>query len=255
MEVLQRMEWIELIPSDRKILEGLFVDCLGYHGRIAPALDGGMGAALVDNPDKPRIALLQYDVLKVFAGEPIQAYVEKKIKGLLIFPDGEWEKLLRQIKGDHFQTRKRVAFEAGHWDRNCLRTQAQNIPDEFIINRVAHEDIAQFADFDAAFIHNFAGHSSFLEKGIGFCARHGTQIVAGCSSSMIGGGKLEIEIITHPDFRRRGLATAVAATMIDHCLANNLEPCWDAANEASVGLAEKLGFINARAYNAYWVES
>ena len=43
--------------------------------------------------------------------------------------------------------------------------------------------------------------------------------------------------------------------MIEHCLVHNLEPCWDAANDWSAELAEKLGFINPKAYNAYWIKS
>ena len=215
---------------------------------------GVMGTAFVDNPDEPKIGYLQAGDFRIFAGEPIRAYVEEKFMGAIMVPDDEWEKLLKQIRGDHLQIYERVDFEAGQWDRNRLQTLAQNAADGFIIKRVVHADVAQFAALASSLVHNFPSHSSFLKEGIGFCVKQGTEMVSGCSSYLIGGGKLEIEIQTHADFRRRGLATAVAATMIEHCLAHDLEPCWDAANEWSVGLAEKLGFINPKAYNAYWIE-
>jgi hypothetical protein len=41
--------------------------------------------------------------------------------------------------------------------------------------------------------------------------------------------------------------------MIEYCLELNLEPCWDAHNEASAALATKLGFVHPAPYTAYEV--
>lgn len=249
------MKWAELTPGNRSSLTQMFANYSYLHGCVASILYGGMGTALVDNPAEPKIGLLHCEDFYIFAGEPIRTYVEDKLNKIIIVPNGEWEQVLKQIKGDQLHASKRVAFAAGRWQSNDLRSHIQKIPDDFTINRVTHTDIIQFAELDKSFVDNFPSHASFLQAGIGFCVKHGTQIVAGCSSYLIGGGKLEIEIRTHPDFRRRGLATAIAATMIEHCLAHDLEPCWDAANQWSASLAEKLGFINPQAYNAYWIES
>src|SRR5439155_13041155 len=62
---------------------------------------------------------------------------------------------------------------------------------------------------------------------------------------------LEFEIQTHPDFLRRGLASACAAAMIEYCLEHGLRPCWDAHNDVSAALATKLGFTNPAPYTAY----
>ena len=43
--------------------------------------------------------------------------------------------------------------------------------------------------------------------------------------------------------------------MILYCLERNIEPCWDAANEASAMLATKLGFTDPRHYKAYTINS
>ena len=63
--------------------------------------------------------------------------------------------------------------------------------------------------------------------------------------------KLITEIQTHHDYRRRGLASATAAAMIEHCLDAGLEPCWDAHNSMSAALATKIGFVNPTPYTAY----
>jgi hypothetical protein len=117
------------------------------------------------------------------------------ISNLIVVPNDEWKKLLKQIKGDRLQCFTRIAFEAGSWDRNDLRTQAEKVLDGFFINQVTDADITQFAELANSFVYNFPNHSSYLKEGIGFCVKHGTQIVAGCSCYLIGGGKLEIEIM------------------------------------------------------------
>ena len=80
---------------------------------------------------------------------------------------------------------------------------------------------------------------------------HQGRFVSGASSAAIGGGKFEIEIQTQPQFRRRGLARAVAAALILHGLERGMEACWDAANEPSSALARQLGFHPTGKYEAY----
>ncbi len=55
-------------------------------------------------------------------------------------------------------------------------------------------------------------------------------------------------IETHPDHRRKGLATLLAAYMIEYSLENGLEPRWDAENESSARLAAKLGYSDPEEY-------
>jgi GNAT superfamily N-acetyltransferase len=71
---------------------------------------------------------------------------------------------------------------------------------------------------------------------------HQGTFVSDASSAAVGGGKLEIEIQTHRQFRRRGSARAVAAALILYCLKHGLEPCWDAANEPSAASHDNWGF-------------
>jgi predicted GNAT family acetyltransferase len=67
------------------------------------------------------------------------------------------------------------------------------------------------------------------------------------------GGGIEIEIATDPGYRRQGIALACASRLILTCLERGLYPSWDAANMASVRLAEKLGYHFDYAYPAYAV--
>jgi RimJ/RimL family protein N-acetyltransferase len=54
----------------------------------------------------------------------------------------------------------------------------------------------------------------------------------------------DISIDTVAEYRRRGVAAAVASALVEAVLADGLAPVWGAVehNEPSLGLAEKLGF-------------
>lgn len=57
-------------------------------------------------------------------------------------------------------------------------------------------------------------------------------------------GVMDIDVYTHPEHRKQGLALLTTTTLIDHCLEKGIIPqwgCWT-VNEASVSLAKKLGF-------------
>ena len=114
------------------------------------------------------------------------------------------------------------------------------------------EEVNQFAaDLDAALIYNFRSCQEFMARGVGVGILHQGTFVSGASSAAVGRGKLEIEIQTHRQFRRRGLARAVAAALILYCLEHGIEACWDAANEPSAALARQVGFHSTGKYEAY----
>ena len=247
--------WTELSPPERPVLREMFSTCPGMHGGVAAVLDGGMGSAMADDAQNPSTGFLHAGDFRLFAGEPVRDLVEGLLEKIVVVPDPQWDELIRQIAGADVETFQRVAFDAGHWDIEELRDLSGRLPDGFFLRRVEAADMPGFAELDQSLVDNFADYSAFQNEGVGFAIVHKEKIVAGCSSYLIGGGKLEIEIHTHSDYRRRGLAAGAAAALISYCLEHDIEPCWDAANEESAALAEKLGFLNPRPYTAYWLPS
>ena len=147
---------------------------------------------------------------------------------------------------------RREAFQVGQFDVDKLRAFCQALPSGFELRRVRLEEVTQFAtDLAPALIYNFRSHEEFITRGVGIGILHQGKFVSGVSSAAVGGGKFEIEIQTQPQFRRRGLARAVAAALIVYCLEHGIEPCWDAANEPSSALARQLGFHPNGKYEAY----
>ena len=76
----------------------------------------------------------------------------------------------------------------------------------------------------------FADERDYCRRGLGVAVLQEGRLVAGASSYTVYRGGIEIEIDTHPDHRRRGLARACGAALMLECLKRGLYPSWDAQN-------------------------
>ena len=83
----------------------------------------------------------------------------------------------------------------------------------------------------------------------------GGRVVSGATSAVTCRRGISIQVNTHPDYLRRGYATAVGATLILECLERGIEPSWNAANQISAHLAEKLGYVDPETYEELVVEA
>ncbi|WP_274362325.1 GNAT family N-acetyltransferase [Paenibacillus thermotolerans] len=85
---------------------------------------------------------------------------------------------------------------------------------------------------------------TYLEKAFGYCFINNSDFVSACNTFYVGGGYIEPDIITLPDYRMQGLAFMLCQEFIKHSRQQNLIPYWDcdSGNTASNLLAVKLGF-------------
>lgn len=90
--------------------------------------------------------------------------------------------------------------------------------------------------------------ATFLAHGGGWVAEVDGAAAALAFSAFHLGDEVELGIETAPAFRRRGLARAAAAAMIDDLLAGGRTPVWACREEnaGSLLLAQGLGFVVAR---------
>lgn len=247
---------IELAPHERAPLRLLFRNYPYLHGCVAAVIEGGMGRAFADAAAAPAagLLLLDFSILGGEAASPGAAELVRLLEpgpGSAIVPDEAWRRVLATYYRGELRDDPREAFKAGRFDRERLRRFRAALPAGFELVRVQPDQVAAFAELEVDLVHNFASHAEFSERGVGFGVLREGRFVAGCSAFAIGGGALEIEIDTHPDFRRRGLARVVGAAMVLWCLDHGLEPCWDAANSVSAALARQLGFVSTGQYVAH----
>jgi GNAT superfamily N-acetyltransferase len=136
------------------------------------------------------------------------------------------------------------------------------LPEEFQLRRVDVEVAQQildqnFTDHWVNMINYFGGPEKFVEEGVGYCIqlKEDSKIVSfvmGFTASIPLTHSVELDIVTHPDYRGMGFATIVSAKLIEYLLKEKIEPHWDAANALSVKLAIKLGYTNPNPYKCYY---
>lgn len=222
---------------------------------IASCLEGIMGRVF----ETENAAAAYPGDFSFYAGTPSEELLRFKPKadsGFVIMVPGaqDWEPLLEKIYGEkatkitRYAIKKDTVFDRAHLERIRAR-----LPEGFTLGLLDQKTYAycQCNDWCRDWVSQFDSFEDFQRRGLGMVVKKDGIPVSGASSYSVYRGGIEIEIDTHQDFRRRGLAAAAAASLILECLDRGLYPSWDAANLWSVALAEKLGYTFDREYIAY----
>lgn len=222
---------------------------------IWSVLQGHMGYALADCDEAPAAAQIVLGDFCFFAGCPSVSFAEKAAAREIVPQSEGWCGAIEQAWGSRVEQRLRYAIkkEPGVFSRETLEGYAAALPKEYEL-RLFDEAICAQAlqeNWSIDFCSCFENSVDFLKRGLGVAALYEGTLVAGASSYSVYTGGFEIEIDTHPNFRRRGLATACGARLILEALDRSLYPSWDAFDLRSVALAEKLGYHVDHPYPVY----
>ncbi len=224
-------------------------------------LQGYMGSAWTDEMPNPKSAQIVTGDFCFFAGIP-NAELVKNIPAdftpqfLIMVPhDGLWTDMIeREYPGrcEKF-TRYAIKKEPGVFDKEKLRSYISSLPCEYQIRKINEEIYREvFSNsWSEDLCSQFRTYPEYEKFGLGYAVYHQDELVCGASSYTVYDRGIEIEIDTKREYRRKGLALACAARLILDCMDRGLYPSWDAANKASVALAEKLGYHFDKEYTAY----
>lgn len=246
---------IQLSPENREIIRPLFADYPYLQGLVHGALSGAFGEAFVDRDECATVGMIVHDFV-LFAGDASSTSAAKMIRSRpagswLVGCGSAWQNRFVELWGDHLKQKERFAFHSpAGWDRERLAGWMDDLPTGCTLKPITEADAGRFAQLSASLVHFNAQEHPAMAHSVGFGIEHEGQFVSGCAG-VPAGGTLDFEIQTQLAQRRRGLATAVAAALILYCLDHDLQPGWDAANEMSARLAEKLGFVGRTPYMAY----
>lgn len=220
---------------------------------VRACLQGHMGCVRTFGEDSALASIGDFCFL---AGTPVPELVERADAPILVPGDAGWERLIRTTLGERAVPFTRWATRPGDFDRSRLTEFIKALSPGLTIRPIGREMYAALMEeeWSRDLCGNFVDGSDFVRRGIGFAVLWEGVPVAGAASYAVCDGAIEIEIDTCPDFRRLGLASACGARLILECLDRGIYPGWDAHNEQSLSLAEKLGYRPDRPYTAYWVE-
>ena len=236
----------------------------GRHDTLIRAcLSGFCGGVWTDDPASPRFAVMVSADFTFFAGTPdhraITEFPWDATAGysILVPPDGAWDALLATClpEGTLPFERYAIRHEPDAFDEETLRRFVCPAPYE--LRRFDEELYCR--SFDEAwsrdFCANFRDWEHYAAQGVGYGALLDGKLVSGASAYAVYPGGVELEVDTEASHRRRGLARACAAAAILDCRARGIYASWDAANPASVKLAESLGYHLQGSYRAFFAKA
>ena len=252
---------IELQPDHLHIANTLYRNYPYLQGYVASALSGEMGTVAVDDLECPTIGHITLAWANIMAGDATtpaaQALLKEILPNMILIPENSrWVDAFYGRWGHRLEKWRRITCKHGSWNIEKLRYFERQLSADYSIRQVSCTEevkgLIQMGDGLVDFP-NYPTPEDFLNRGIGFIIERNGEIVSGCTSYAVGGGKFDISVTTRREYQRRGLAQAVAARMILYCLQEGIEPYWDAPSEAGGNLGKKLGYTYARPYTAFRV--
>lgn len=222
---------------------------------IWSALDGIMGEVYtVGNAS----AMVLAGDFAFFAGVPNRELAELLTGNTFIIatPQNEaWAMLLESVHGEHARRSERYAIkkEPEVFDIPKLRQMAAQLPSGYTLQKIEKQlyEACRAESWSRDLVSQYPDYAIYEKLALGIAVQYDGKVVAGASSYCTYRSGIEIEIDTHPDHRRKGLASCCGAALILECLERGLYPSWDAQNRWSVALAEKLGYHFSHAYPVY----
>ncbi|MDO5403242.1 MAG: GNAT family N-acetyltransferase [Eubacteriales bacterium] len=224
-------------------------------------LQGIMGELHTNSVKDSAVAVL--GDFAFYAGNPSEEMFHFKSEScsqdfiIMIPQNDEWAELIEKCYGNKARKVTRYATKKEHevFDIEKLKEAIVKIPDGYELKMIKEPQyhMCQNNAWANDLVSQYKDYNTYKELGLGVVALKSGELAAGASSYSTYDKGIEIEIDTKLEYRRRGLAYACGAKLILECLKRGLYPSWDAQNEWSLALAEKLGYHFDHEYAAYEV--
>lgn len=247
---------IKLEKDELELAHELVESCEDY--LVKACLEGHVGQVYVDRMACPTcVKVMDHGFCFIFVKEgkwhkdQFQSYIEDVRDETIITASEEVKKSLH--KRGHCYVKERYDLSFNPLSLEQYDYIASKVPEGYRIQPITEEsyDESKLYDWSYDLCGNYNNYEAFKQHGVGYVVYEGQQLVSGASSYCHAKKGIEVVICTHLDHRRKGLAMACAAALIKTCLQRGLYPRWDAANKASVALAEKLGYDYRRTYESF----
>lgn len=219
-------------------------------------LEGQMGQAFVDDPNAPTAYRASIGPFWYFAGDAGspggRALLGEWPPYNLLMPSPPgWAAAAREMFGERLVAFPRYSFAADGLDETHLESLLAVSPQR---DRVVAVDEARLSNGENTFIDtaDFDSPADFVARSLGFIALDGEKVMGAAYGSLACNRGIEVSLYVDEPYRLQGVATALSASLLLACLRQGMRPNWDAANQESCKLAEKLGYVFAGEYEAYY---
>ena len=264
----------QLEPEDFKRVEPLF-NAFDYDR----SLIGGVlerrqiGRIFCEDVKSPRFAVLYHpgkyghlagypenaDLNALVVELPRTLGIDVAVQELFLPRNTSWIAHLRAAFGDRLRSNHYKYFKFTDARVDWIRQWPQRLPEGMQVKRMDNR-LALKAQREIGVVtaKTWLSIARFISDGFGFVALgQNGQIAGAISTFAIGEGEAEIDIATHRDHRRRGLASLMGCAFIAHSLAHNLRPSWTTKlpNLGSVATARKLGFVDRFVMPCFSIEA
>lgn len=230
---------------------------------VKSCLQGTMGKVFAPDEDTPDCAVCVLGDYAFYAGKPSCELVmykpsckEDSDHIIMVADSPEWDALFVKCYEENCMKKIRYAIKKEtDFNSDKLLEIKNALARRYTIKFIDEElyDYCKNNSWCYDFVGNYDSYELFERYGLGAVIMDGDVLVAGASSYSHYNEGIEVEVITREDYRKQGLASIAAATLILECINRNLYPSWDAANLMSVGLSKKLGYEFDREYTSYRV--
>jgi GNAT superfamily N-acetyltransferase len=254
---------IELDHYDRA--RPLFAGLAEMHLNVTAVLKGDCpGKVYVDNLDTPRAALLVTGDGYYLAGDTQNQAFNAAVNAFLprddyfvLFCDIEvWGPALDTILKHTYAVRAGRRYHTFQQPR--MPDWQARIPEGFSVQRVDAALLSRELEHGDEVVEGIAAGwqttDLFLQRGFGYCTVHQDTIASWSLVDYVDGARCEIGVNTAWDYRRRGLGSLATAATAAHATTQGFRTigwhCW-ANNVGSIGVAEKVGFVQAATYDIW----
>jgi GNAT superfamily N-acetyltransferase len=250
---------------DHEAVRPIFGDLDGTHLHITAVLDGNCpGQVYGDDTDQPRTACLRSGDCLYLVGAAGNAAFDAALNAalprdhyfVLFYDPGTWEGVLDGVLEGTYAVRAARRYytlrglKVADWqDRVPEGYSMQPVDAQFLARGLENMDSVVGWLLDG-----WRSVDTFLGQGFGSCLVRDTEVVSWSLVDYIKGDRCEMGIETAQQYQRRGLGTltaaATAAQAVERGFATIGWHCW-ANNAGSMGVAGKVGFEEAAAYDVF----
>ena len=246
---MQKLEKEQLKIASKFFKETKFYMC-------KTALQGYMGEVYVDDIENPKFSFAFVERFCFIDGDSNSELAENALANIdkyykVIIANENWFEKIEKVYNNSITDYRNAIKKDTIFDKEKLLNYINSLDSEYEIKNINKDLYVRIKETDS-WVTNLGMTVNYEEYGIGFCAiNKKDEIVAIVTSDMVYDDGIEINIKVKETERKKGIATALSASIILECIKRNIYPSWDAANSNSLNLARKLGYEYDYEYKIY----